>query len=141
MDFGPRFGKLAASGNSEMQRCRFRREATLSGSHSLLVVTSVGADEWIAGEVDPVAPIETVQEQPWASVWRVPTAKGVLWFKACAPVQAFEPRLTADLFVCLGRPLDRRGSITTLGRRRRGPSPKMLDLSSPRRPGSPLSGP
>jgi aminoglycoside/choline kinase family phosphotransferase len=30
-------------------------------------------------------------------VWRVPTANGVVWFKACAPVQAFEPRLTADL--------------------------------------------
>jgi Phosphotransferase enzyme family len=31
-------------------------------------------------------------------VWRVPLADGVAWFKACAPVQAFEPRLTAELY-------------------------------------------
>ena len=29
---------------------------------------------------------------------RVPVAEGVAWFKACAPVQAFEPRLSAELF-------------------------------------------
>jgi hypothetical protein len=29
---------------------------------------------------------------------RVPTADGLLWFKVCAPVQAFEPRLSAELF-------------------------------------------
>jgi hypothetical protein len=29
---------------------------------------------------------------------RVPLADGVAWFKACAPVQAFEPHLTAELF-------------------------------------------
>jgi len=28
----------------------------------------------------------------------VPLADGVAWFKACAPVQAFEPRLSAQLF-------------------------------------------
>jgi hypothetical protein len=31
-------------------------------------------------------------------VSRVPLADGGAWFKACAPVQAFEPRLTAELF-------------------------------------------
>jgi hypothetical protein len=30
-------------------------------------------------------------------VLRVPLADGVAWFKACAPVQAFEPRLSAEL--------------------------------------------
>jgi hypothetical protein len=30
-------------------------------------------------------------------VLRVPLADGVAWFKACAPVQAFEPRLTTEL--------------------------------------------
>ena len=39
-----------------------------------------------------------VHERPWATVLRVPLAGGVAWFKACAPVQAFEPRLTAELF-------------------------------------------
>jgi hypothetical protein len=35
--------------------------------------------------------------RPWAAVFRVPLAEGAAWFKACAPVQAFEPRLTAAL--------------------------------------------
>lgn len=30
-------------------------------------------------------------------MWRVPTTSGDVWFKACAPVQDFEPRLTAEL--------------------------------------------
>jgi hypothetical protein len=41
--------------------------------------------------------MERVHERPWASVWRVRVADGVAWFKVCAPVQAFEPRLTAAL--------------------------------------------
>lgn len=36
--------------------------------------------------------------RPWASVGRIPTADGLVWFKACAAVQAFEPQLSADLF-------------------------------------------
>ena len=55
-------------------------------------------DAWIRGRVDPVGPIETAHQEPWATVLRVPVAGGVAWFKACAPVQAFEPRLTAALF-------------------------------------------
>ena len=46
----------------------------------------------------PVGVIETAHERPWSTVLRVPVADGVVWFKACAPGQAFEPRLTADLF-------------------------------------------
>jgi Phosphotransferase enzyme family len=42
--------------------------------------------------------IEVTHERPWSTVLRVPLADGVAWFKACAPVQAFEPRLTAGLF-------------------------------------------
>lgn len=38
-----------------------------------------------------------VHERPWASVYRVPTSRGPLWFKACAMSQAFEPGLTARL--------------------------------------------
>ena len=56
------------------------------------------AEEWIRAQVDPVGAIEAVHERPWATVLRVPLADGVGWFKACAPVQAFEPRLTAELF-------------------------------------------
>ncbi len=56
------------------------------------------AEAWIRAHVEPVGTIETVHERPWATVLRVPLARGVAWFKACGAVQAFEPRLTAELF-------------------------------------------
>jgi hypothetical protein len=56
------------------------------------------AEDWIRAQVDPVGPIEMAHERPWATVLRVPLANGIAWFKACAPVQAFEPRLTGELF-------------------------------------------
>ena len=56
------------------------------------------AEDWIRAYVDPVGAIETAHQRPWSTVLRVPLADGVAWFKACAPVQAFEPRLTAQLF-------------------------------------------
>jgi hypothetical protein len=58
----------------------------------------IAAEEWICKHVEPAGPIETTQERPWATVMRVPVAGGVTWFKACAQVQAFEPRLTAELY-------------------------------------------
>ena len=61
-------------------------------------VDLAGAEDWIRAHVEPAGPIETEHERPWATVLRVPLADGVAWFKACAPVQAFEPRLTAELF-------------------------------------------
>jgi hypothetical protein len=56
------------------------------------------AEEWIRTHVEPPAPIQAAHERPWATVLRVPLADEVVWFKACAAVQAFEPRLTAELF-------------------------------------------
>jgi len=56
------------------------------------------AQDWIRAHVDSAGAIETAHERPWSTVLRVPLADGVAWFKACAPVQAFEPRLTAELF-------------------------------------------
>jgi len=61
-------------------------------------VDRAAAEEWIREHVEPAGAIEAEHERPWATVLRVPLAKGVAWFKACAPVQAFEPRLTAGLF-------------------------------------------
>jgi Phosphotransferase enzyme family len=61
-------------------------------------VDRAAAEDWIRAHVEPVGAIETEHERPWATVLRVPVAEGVAWFKACAPVQAFEPRLTAQLF-------------------------------------------
>jgi hypothetical protein len=56
------------------------------------------AEAWIRAHVEPVGPIETAHERPWSTVLQVPIAAGIAWFKACAPVQAFEPRLSAGLF-------------------------------------------
>jgi hypothetical protein len=55
------------------------------------------ADDWIRAHVVPAGAIELAHARTWATVWRVPTAAGPVWFKACAPVQAFEPPLTAEL--------------------------------------------
>ena len=63
----------------------------------VIVIDPLAVQEWIGGHAELVGAIETVHEQPWATVLRVPLADGVAWFKACAPVQAFEPHLTAEL--------------------------------------------
>jgi hypothetical protein len=61
-------------------------------------VDRVAAEEWIRAHVTPRGAIETAHERPWSTVLRVPSADGICWFKACSSVQAFEPRLTANLF-------------------------------------------
>ena len=61
-------------------------------------VDRAAAEGWIRAHVEPVGAVETARERPWATVLRVPLADSVAWFTACAPVQAFEPRLTAALF-------------------------------------------
>jgi len=53
---------------------------------------------WIHAHATPVGPIEIVHARPWSTVSRVPVAGGAVFFKECAPVQAFEPALTAALF-------------------------------------------
>jgi hypothetical protein len=55
--------------------------------------------EWIAAHVRPTGPPVLVHQRPWSTVSRVPTADGVVWFKECAPVQGFEPSLSAGLSV------------------------------------------
>src|SRR4051812_7396795 len=61
-------------------------------------IDRVAAEAWIRTLVKPVGAIEVAHERPWSTVLRVPHAGGVAWFKACGRVQAFEPRLTAQLF-------------------------------------------
>ena len=58
----------------------------------------IAAEEWIRSYVAPIGAIQTTHDRPWATVMRVPVAGGVTWFKACAAVQAFEPRLTGELY-------------------------------------------
>ena len=60
-------------------------------------MSTAAAESWIREHVTPVGPIETLHVEPWATVSRVPVSQGFVWFKACEPVQAFEPRLTAEL--------------------------------------------
>ena len=55
------------------------------------------AEAWIREAVCVTGPIELERDRAWASVYRVPTRDGFAWFKACRPIQAFEPRLTAVL--------------------------------------------
>jgi Phosphotransferase enzyme family len=57
-----------------------------------------GCEDWIRGCVAVRGPIEVTHERPWATVMRVSLASGYAWFKACAPVEGFEPRMTARLF-------------------------------------------
>jgi hypothetical protein len=61
-------------------------------------VDRAAAEDWIREHVKPAGPVETFRERPWATVLRIPLGRGSAWFKACAPVQAFEPALTARLF-------------------------------------------
>ena len=57
----------------------------------------MNAADWIAAHVQPTGPVEVTHDRAWATVARVHVAGGYVWFKACAPVQAFEPGLTARL--------------------------------------------
>jgi hypothetical protein len=69
-----------------------------AGARDLGPVDRREVEDWLRAHVEPVGPIETAHERPWATVLRVPLADGNAWFKACAPVQAFEPRLSAELY-------------------------------------------
>jgi phosphotransferase family enzyme len=55
------------------------------------------AEQWIRVHVTPSSDVKTAHERPWSTVLRVPLTDGAAWFKACGPVQAYEPRLTAQL--------------------------------------------
>ncbi len=56
------------------------------------------AEAWVRSVVGPIGRLEPVKERPWATVLRADAAGEPVWFKACSPVQAFEPGLTAGLF-------------------------------------------
>jgi hypothetical protein len=60
-------------------------------------VNRAAAERWIGAHVEPAGAVEYEYVRPWATVARVPLADGTVWFKACAPVQAFEVRLSAAL--------------------------------------------
>jgi phosphotransferase family enzyme len=60
------------------------------------------AEAWVAGELErltisAVGPAEQIHVRPWSTVLRVPTTDGDLYFKASAPVQAFEVLLLEKL--------------------------------------------
>jgi hypothetical protein len=55
------------------------------------------AEWWVRSHLPIDGPLEHVQTEPWAIVFRAPIDGGVVWFKACAPRQSFEVPLTASL--------------------------------------------
>ena len=60
-------------------------------------VDTAVALEWIQSAVPSATELVLERERPWAAIYRVPTRGGLLWFKVCSEVQAFEPRLSAEL--------------------------------------------
>jgi len=61
-----------------------------------------GVDSWIGAQleelgIEATGPAEQPYVQPWSTVLRVPTTDGDLYFKASAPVQAFEVPLLERL--------------------------------------------
>ena len=63
-----------------------------------MIVDRAAAEDWIRAHIQTVGAIEIAHERPWSTVLRVPISDSVAWFKACAPIQAFEPALTAALY-------------------------------------------
>ena len=55
------------------------------------------ATSWVRSHVPITGPLEHVQTEPWATVFRATLGDRAVWFKACAPHQAFEVWLTAAL--------------------------------------------
>ena len=55
------------------------------------------ADAWIREHVVPTGEPELAHERPWASVWRVPTADGPVWFKANTESLRYEAALVEVL--------------------------------------------
>ena len=57
---------------------------------------------WVAEQlamrsIRPLAPPIEFRALPWSAVFRIPTDRGDVYFKACAPSQAFEPALARYL--------------------------------------------
>jgi len=71
-----------------------RRSARSNANPAKLTSAAV---DWVHDHVQVTSAVEVTRQRPWSTVARTTDADGVVWFKACAPVQAFEPRLTAGL--------------------------------------------
>lgn len=61
--------------------------------------SSPAVEAWVSNFVKPTGPIELEKERPWSTVLRVPVGAGeFVWFKHCKKAQAFEPRLSRELY-------------------------------------------
>lgn len=85
-------------GSKSSRSARFAGLGGLARSGICESVDYGAAEDWIRSHVEPVGAIEIAHERPWATVLRVALRDSVVWFKACASAQAFEPHLTAQLF-------------------------------------------
>lgn len=52
---------------------------------------------WVTEHVELTGSLRLFHERPWGSVWHGQSVGGVVWLKICAPIQTFEPHLTASL--------------------------------------------
>ncbi|MFL5738406.1 MAG: phosphotransferase family protein [Actinomycetota bacterium] len=64
------------------------------GEHEII---TEGAEDWVRAFVPSAGRLELFQSEPWGSVFRVRVDADPVWFKACAPRQAFEVPMTAAL--------------------------------------------
>jgi hypothetical protein len=55
------------------------------------------ATAWIDAHVERAGDLELLRTRPWSALIRVPIDGGDLWFKEAAPVNTYEPALTALL--------------------------------------------
>lgn len=55
------------------------------------------ARAWIESHVAPTGEIEATHATPWSTVWRLPTADGVVWFKVPSAEFAYEAAVLAVL--------------------------------------------
>ncbi len=48
--------------------------------------------------IEPLGPMREFRDRPWSSIWRLPTSKGDVYFKALIPALAHEVPLTRRLY-------------------------------------------
>ena len=65
---------------------------------TIQLVDFAEVERWIPARCGRLHAIELVHEGPWATVWRLALDTRVAWFKVCAAMKAFEPRLTGELY-------------------------------------------
>jgi len=96
----PRVARVCCEIFSRARRHRLRESLIERGREGIAPLAKVHA--WTRETcrslgIAIAGPIEQIHQQPWSSVFRVPTTRDAVYVKCCGPTQAHEPRLTALL--------------------------------------------